>query len=182
MNAQWKSILWGQFGATIDMLENAMQSCPDDVWSDPDRKPEWPEDDVVGFWYLVYHTLFFLDFYLSENTVEDFAPPPPFTRDELDPSGLLPERPYTKAELQRYLDHVREKCRLAIEGMTEEGALRRRSFGTSYEGSFVELLLYNMRHVQHHTAQLHLILRRRTRSAPGWVSRTKRRLETRQPA
>jgi len=36
--------------------------------------------------------------------------------------------------------------------------------------SFAELLLYNMRHVQHHAAQLNLILRQKVDSAPGWVA------------
>jgi hypothetical protein len=34
-------------------------------------------------------------------------------------------------------------------------------------------LLYNMRHVQHHAAQLNLILRQTIDSAPGWVVLTK---------
>ena len=29
MEAIWKTIIWGQFGAAIDMLENAMRACPD---------------------------------------------------------------------------------------------------------------------------------------------------------
>src|SRR5687767_7015822 len=36
----------------------------------------------------------------------------------------------------------------------------------------VEALLYNMRHVQHHAAQLNLLLRQATNSAPDWVART----------
>ena len=35
----------------------------------------------------------------------------------------------------------------------------------------VESLLYNMRHVQHHAAQLNLLLRQSTNSAPDWVAR-----------
>ena len=34
-----------------------------------------------------------------------------------------------------------------------------------------ELLLYNMRHVQHHAAQLNMLLRQKTDSAPDWVSK-----------
>jgi uncharacterized damage-inducible protein DinB len=37
--------------------------------------------------------------------------------------------------------------------------------------SNAELLLYNMRHVQHHAAQLNLLLRQTTDSAPDWVSK-----------
>jgi hypothetical protein len=37
-----------------------------------------------------------------------------------------------------------------------------------------ELLLYNVRHVQHHAAQLNLILRQTTDSAPSWVATSPR--------
>jgi len=171
MDVFWKQILWQQYGATIDMLENAMRACPDELWSDPSKKPAWVPKGVVGFWYLAYHTLFWLDFYLSD-TAEGFAPPAPFTLDEFDPAGLLPERPYTKDELQRYLEHGRRKCRARIAALTEESAREARKFG-SVEGTVAELLIYDLRHVQHHTAQLNLILRQQTDSAPNWVGRTK---------
>ena len=61
------------------MLENAVLACPDEIWSDRWRGPE--------YWYVVYHTLFFLDLYLSE-TMDGFAPPAPFNLDELDPAGV----------------------------------------------------------------------------------------------
>jgi hypothetical protein len=35
-----------------------------------------------------------------------------------------------------------------------------------------EVVLYQMRHIQHHAAQLNLLLRQTTDSAPGWVRRT----------
>ncbi len=163
MDTTWRAILWQQFGAAIDMLENALVACPDELWSDRSRRPE--------FWYVVYHTLFFLDLYLS-GAVEGFAPPAPFTRDEMDPAGLLPERPFTKDELQTYLDHGRGKCQATIEALTDEKARGRCEFSWG-EVSFAELLLYNMRHVQHHAAQLNLILRQQINSAPGWVARAK---------
>lgn len=163
MDTTWRAMLWRQFGAAIDMLENALLACPDELWSDRSRRPE--------FWYVFYHTLFFLDFYLSDS-IEGFAPPAPYTLDELDPAGLLPERVYTKDEMQTYLEHGREKCRMTIEALTDEKAHGRRVFSWG-EMSFAELLLYNMRHVQHHAAQMNLILRQETDSAPGWVSATK---------
>jgi hypothetical protein len=163
MDTTWKAILWQQFGASIDMLENALAACPDELWGDRSQRPE--------FWYVVYHTLFFLDLYLS-GSVEGFAPPAPFTLDEMDPAGLMPERVYTKDEMQTYLDHGRRKCREVLETLTGEKARQRCVFGWG-EMSFAELLLDNMRHVQHHAAQLNLILRQKTDSAPGWVASTK---------
>src|ERR1700722_19441412 len=67
----WKAVVWHQFGAAIEMLENAIRACPDAVWSDPSKKPEWVERSVPGFWYVAFHTLFFLDYYLSDPHLSD---------------------------------------------------------------------------------------------------------------
>jgi len=160
----WKAATWQQFGAAIDMLENAVVACPDELWGDRTRQPE--------FWYLVFHTLFWLDLYLTGRE-EGFAPPAPYTLDELDPAGLFPDRVYTKTELRTYLEHGRRKCRATIAALTEERA-HDRSGIQGPELSFAELLLYNMRHVQHHAAQLNLILRQTIDSAPGWVRQAAR--------
>ena len=158
-----QTTVWRQFGAAIDMLENAIRVCPDKVWGD--------RIGFYEFWYYAFHTLFFLDFYLSDSA-EAFAPPAPFGLEELDPAGVLPPRVYTKEELLTYLEHCRRKCREAIQSLTEEKA--HADCGSLRPGlTLLELRLYTMRHVQHHAAQLNLILRQKTNSAPGWVSKTK---------
>jgi DinB superfamily len=168
MDDAFKKILWQQFGAAIDMLENAMLECPDAVWADGKSFSE--------FWYLCFHTLFWLDLYLSD-ALEGFAPPTPFTLDELDPAGVLPERVYSKPELLAYLEHCRAKCRTKIANLTsEQAAVLFEGFGWK-DRSVLEMLLDNMRHVQHHAAQLNLMLRQRTDFAPDWVFRTKHSLE-----
>ncbi len=88
----------------------SLDACPDKLW----RVRLWPVEsgspELSEFWYIAFHTLFWLDLYLS-GAVEGFVPPEPFTLDELDPAGLTPDRPYSKAELQAYLDHNRMNCR-----------------------------------------------------------------------
>lgn len=163
MDSSWRSILWSQFGAAIDMLDNAVAACPEDVWIDGSQSQQ--------FWYVAYHALFWLDLYLS-GAVEGFIPPAPFTLEELDPAGLLPERPYTKAELRTYVAHCRKKCRATIEALTTEKARERCGFSWG-EVEFLELLLYNMRHVQEHASQLCLVLGQKTNAAPGWVGRAR---------
>ena len=172
MDNTWRTILWQQFGAAIDMLANALNACPAELWQA--RLWDHPSEPAgfSQFWYIAYHTLFWLDLYLS-GAVEGFAPPPPFTLDELDPAGLLPERPYTKAELLAYLDYGRQKCQATIAALTDETAQRPCRFPWG-ELSFTELLLYNMRHVQEHAAQLNLLLGQKGASAPGWVAKAKR--------
>ena len=165
MDSAWRTIIWQQFGAAIAMLDNALLACPDELWGDRSQQPE--------FWYVAYHTLFWLDLYLS-GSVEGFAPPAPFTLDELDAAGLLPDRPYSKDELHRYLEHGRQKCRATVEALTDEKATQRCAFSWG-EVSFLELLLYNMRHVQEHGAQLSLILGQKIGWAPDWVAQAESR-------
>lgn len=78
MDALWRTILWKQFGAAIDMLDDAVVACPDSLW----RQPLWRDPSVPSqraeFWYIVYHALFWLDLYLF-GSEEGFAPPAPFS-------------------------------------------------------------------------------------------------------
>ena len=163
MDPTFKEIVWRQFGAAIEMLENGINECPEDLWSDRSRNPE--------FWYVAYHTLFWLDYYLTAD-VEGFSPPSPFKLEELDPAGVLPERVYTKDELLAYLEHSRRKCGTTIEALTNERADSRFKLGR-LDLTIAELLVYTMRHVQHHAAQLNLLLRQTIDSAPGWVKQAK---------
>src|SRR6185436_15746837 len=86
VSADVKDAVWRQFGAAIDMLANAIDACPEGLWSDTSRTPP--------YWYVVYHTLFFLDFYLADGA-DDFQPPPPFTLSEREPD-VIPDRVYTR--------------------------------------------------------------------------------------
>ena len=148
--------LWRQFGAAVAMLENAIRACPDELWGDQDRNPQ--------FWAMVFHTLFFLEYYHADSR-EGFMPPEPFGLTELDPSGLLPERVYTKDEMLGYLEHCRKRLRLVIDTANLDEPQK---FG-SVDGTILEELLYSMRHVQHHSAQLNLLLRQEVDDAPRWV-------------
>jgi hypothetical protein len=151
-----KEMLWRQFGASVDMLKNAIAFCPENCW-----------DTENKFWYNAYHCLFFLDYYLTPDPV-NFAPPAPFSLSEFE--DRMPERTYTKEELLIYLQFCRKKCHNLITGITEESAKRNwtnESQTMSY--NLIEILLYNMRHVQHHAAQLNLLLRQQINDAPEWI-------------
>ncbi|MBL0357074.1 MAG: DinB family protein [Chitinophagaceae bacterium] len=159
MNHSIKESTWKQFGAGIDMLENAIMACPSEHWN-TDKK----------FWHSAYHCLFFLDYYLTMEPA-GFWPPPPFTLSEFE--DAMPERVYTKEELITYLQFNRNKCHQLITGLTEEKLSDRwiNESGTMNYSVF-EILLYNMRHVQHHAAQLNLLLRQTIHDAPGWIFQT----------
>ena len=166
MNDPWKTIIWSQFGASIDTLQDMLRLCPDELWRGrlwvtSSTRPEYAE-----FWYRVYHALFWLDLYLT-GAEEGFAPPAPFELIEMEEDDL-PERVYTKDELQAYLEYGRNRCKETVEALTDETAQRRCQFAWG-ELSFAELLLYNMRHVQEIAAQLSLFLGQNGVSVPDFV-------------
>lgn len=163
METLWSSALWQQFGAAIDMLENALVACPDSLWTQRlwrDPPPPYFPPQFSEFWYVTYHTLVWLDLYLSGVPEEEFAPPAPFAQGELDSVEAVPEQPYTREELLAYLASLRQTCHATLVALTDEQARQPVEYPWS-EGrtvSFLELHLYNMRHVQEHAAQLSLFL------------------------
>lgn len=168
MEMTWQASLWRQFGAAIDMLDNALRACPDELWQTHLYNEHSAQPEFAAFWYVVYHTLFWLDFYLSDSG-EGFAPPAPFTLSEFE-VDVLPERVYTKAELQTYLETSRTKCREKLETLAD--ALTPQRIRPDWpDMSVAELLLYTMRHVQEHAAQLSLFLGQNVGSAPSWVAK-----------
>jgi hypothetical protein len=166
-------MLWRQFGAAIDMFGDSLRDCPDELWEKnlwEDHPDQWVAAGFPAFWYLGYHTLFWLDLYLT-GTEEGFAPPAPFELVEMEPGGSLP-RTYARPELLQYLEYCRRKCREVISGLSTEQAQRvcRFSWG---ELSFAELQLYNLRHVQEHGAQLRMFLGQQAGKSTRWVTRAK---------
>ena len=160
--------LWSQFGAAIDMLENVIELCTDDFLQSHQK-----------FFYITFHILIFLDYYLTIPP-KGFVPFLSFTevpKDEIPANAiddLLPDRFYTKSELITYLKLSRVKCKNLIKRLEKEPGLRfieELEVG-AMDYSAIEILFYNMRHVQHHTAQLNMLLRTEMNHSVKWIGRT----------
>ena len=168
-----QKMLWHQFGAAIDMFGSAVRDCPDELWEknlwndDPDQ---WVAAGFSSFWYLCYHSLFWLDLYLS-GAEEGFAPPAPFDLVEMEDDEVLP-RTYTREELLGYLEFCRRRCQETIFALTTAQAQRLCRFAWG-EVPFGELLLYNLRHVQEHAAQLHMFLGQQAGKSANWKAQAK---------
>lgn len=167
--------LWKHFGASIDMLQQSIDLCPEELWNN-NRK----------FYYMAYHTVVFLDYYTSIPP-RNYTAPLPYTLTEpanLPPDAIddiLPDRTFSKEELLVWLQTTRDKCRHLIASLTEGTAAQRWTDDSPdinltlsdprvTQDSVLEMLFLNMRHVQHHTAQLNLILRQSINDAPDWVA------------
>ena len=169
MLEELKNSLWKQFGASIDMLINAIEVCPESLYKSNKR-----------FFYMAYHSAVFLDYYLTIPP-KDFEAKLPFTiiekedipEDALD--DVVPDEQYSKAQLLEYVKSSKEKCRKVIMDIKENENPR---FIEDVEigkmdYSLIGILLYNMRHIQHHAAQMNMMLREHRLEPPKWVSRTR---------
>ncbi len=153
-----KNSLWSQLGASIDMLENAIKLCPDELWNS-ENKFSWQS----------YHALFFLDYYSTLNPV-GFGPRKPFSYSEFGEG--LPDEIFPKDDILNYLDFNRKKCQELIMNLTPElSESRWINESKTMNFSLLEILIYNMRHVQHHAGQLNMMLRESINKAPRWVKR-----------
>ncbi len=171
MDSNLKTSLWQQFGASIDYLAETIRACPDSLWQASlwqtyDKSPVFSQ-----FWYVSYHTIFWLDLYLT-GAEEGYLPPAPFTLIEQDEDGPLPERVYGKDELLSFLADSRERCKAMIDSLTDEMAQRHCVFGWG-ELTFLELIPYNMRHVHGHAAQLNMLLGQNGIPTPDYPTRIK---------
>jgi hypothetical protein len=179
----WKVSLGRAYERAIDSLAQALCDCPDGLWDASlweVRKEQpfvWPVRTVDGthgdeasqerllqvysaFWNVAYHALFHLDFYLS-GAVLPFDPPAPFREDE-HRANVVPNRAYTRSELQDYLAYNRQKARATFAALTDEQAASPLPPDSQHAGRpFADLLLLNLLHVQEHAAQMGLFLGRR---------------------
>lgn len=167
--------LWRNFAGAMDMLGDSIRLCPDELWTREKK-----------FFYLSYHTVIFLDYYLSVP-VRDFAPDLPYSLVDPEhmPEGaiddVIPDRHYRREEVLAYLAKIKQKARTLIlntpgdlvgKVWIDESDIRLHlgcpRLVSKY--SILEILFYNLRHVQHHVGQLNIILRQQIDRAPEWVS------------
>lgn len=161
MALDYRTFVWNQYGAALDMLEDAIRLCPDRLWT----MSLWQDDEDARygqFWFVAYHTLFWSDLYFTGKS-EGFLPPPPFVR------GRLPEQPYSREQVLSYLSQCRQTCRATLAALTDERSQEKCVFSWM-EPSFLELQLYAMRHVQEHAGQLSLVLGQQGVTGFDWVA------------
>jgi hypothetical protein len=166
MTEYLKTILTGQYEASLAMLKQCVRLCQPEHW----------EGKIANskFQRTAYHTLFFADLYLTPREeafeLRDLHRRGGWT----EPDEEAPRIGLPKDDTVEYVDICRAKM---LETMASESA-------ASLEGpsgfswlpfSRGELHLYNIRHIQHHSGQMSAYLRRvdpelRDTAALDWVS------------
>lgn len=163
-----RELLTHQYEASLSMLNLAVARCPDDRWHEP--VAQWK------FCQAAFHVVFFADVYLQPDESIDRLKGQPFHVDHKDTfrdyEELIDRPPvlmYDKAFVGTYLRYVREKAQKTIAGESDEVLAGPSGFARR-TCSRAELHVYNIRHIQHHAAQLSLCLRLGNGVDIPWVS------------
>lgn len=153
-----KGILIAQLEAGLSMMRHSIELCPPDHWESKIAKDTFRQ--------VAYHTLFYVDYYLSPNEKA-------FQLSDLNLRGG-DERTSTSASLGleqdetlNYVTLCRKKAVSSIATETTE-SLQRDSGFHRLRFTRGELHVYNIRHLQHHVGALSAYLRRIGR-AVDWV-------------
>jgi hypothetical protein len=151
--ASFRQILKSQYHAGMAMLREAIEKCPEDVWLSTRHRN--------AFWQIAYHALYFTHLYLHSG-VAAFRPwdghqskvqHPDGIADAPKPGSTLPliPDPYTKAQALAYWD----VCDRMVDGAVDTVDLHSPECGFPwYKVSKLEHQMVNLRHLQHHAAQL----------------------------
>jgi hypothetical protein len=162
-----KSVVGGQYGAALKMLAGCVERADEAAWHA--TIAQFP------FWHVAYHTVFCTDMYLSPGEQAFRAPPfhvkgfqflevPEWAPEKRAPT----DRPFDKEVLTAYIATCRAKVKTTLEAETE-ATLRGQSGFSWIPFTRLELHLYNIRHIQHHTGQLSASLRCHGVEGVEWV-------------
>jgi hypothetical protein len=159
-----RAVIQSQYHASLEMLAQVIEKCPSELWN--------REEDNNKFWHLAYHAIFYTHLYLS-STDEGFVPWEKHI-EEYNFMGKLPwppheepkiSEPYTKAEIQEYLEFLRSK----VDDLINTTDLHAESGFHWLPFSKLELQFYNLRHLMQHTGELGERLGSAANLEVGWV-------------
>jgi hypothetical protein len=163
-----RASLKSQYHAGLAMLHEAIERCPDDVWESEEHKN--------AFWQVAYHVLYFTDLYLRPSLAafRPWAGHQGSVQHEdgiagaADPKSPLPliPSPYTKEQTLAYWRIVDAMVDGAVDALDLWSA---ESGFHWYPIPKLEHQLVNLRHLQHHAAQLADRLRAAEDVGVRWV-------------
>ncbi|UCF33438.1 MAG: DinB family protein [Phycisphaerales bacterium] len=161
----FKELIANQFEAALCTLNTCIEECPPTVWDAPVAN--------LAFCQAVFHALFYTDCYLGPDTESlkqqaFHRENPDFFRDYEELEDRKQQQMYDKESTIKYMASCRRKASEVIAAETAETLSARCGFDW-LPFSRAELYVYNIRHIQHHAAQLILRLRLSTDVNIPWA-------------
>ena len=166
MKSSFTNALINQFKSALCTLAHCINSCPETEWNE--------SHDDYPFSQVVFHTLFYTDFYLhrDESSFKDQAfhrENSEFFRDYEELQEKIPVNLYERGYCAEYLKFCIDKCEATLRADDPETLLGPSGFSFK-QFSRAELYVYVIRHIQHHAAQLGLRLQRISGHEMPWIS------------
>ena len=158
-------LIVSQYEAALGTVKKGVEACSEDDWRNPVGELQFNQ--------VAFHTLFYADYYLCSDpeTIAD-QEYHQLHRDEFrDYEELEPREQvlqYTNPFIVDYADFCRDKASRVVRNETV-AILQGPSGFERRKCTRAELHVYNIRHIQHHAAQLSLRLRLNTGDGVAWV-------------
>lgn len=158
-----------QYGAAFKTLEKIMDVCPDDFWNDEQVGPQ--------IYKVLYHTLFFIDLYLSltKEARDNFTPKFKQAEDFRTSKENFHPKEWKSAispkEIREYIKDLRSKARDGFKSLELDSLLADPIFEW-HGSSLFSSLMYNLRHIMLHIGALQARLRISGVEEQFWVSQS----------
>jgi len=160
-----KTILKSQYRAALAMLRQTIECCPTGLWLS--------DAYTNRYWHIVYHTLFYTHLYVQVD--EKSFQPWSKQRENYQYMGAMPwpphdkpdiDEPYSREDVLEYLNF----CEANIAGWVDKLDLTAPECGFWwYKMSKLEHQFVNIRHAEHHFAQLADRLRNTGNVGVEWI-------------
>jgi hypothetical protein len=162
----FQRFLASQFEASLCMLGHCVAKCPDALWNT--RVARHP------FCQVAFHTLIFTDLYLGPDADSLRQQPfhlanAQFFADYEQLEDREPVSRYERPQIEAYLDFCRTKAAATIAAESDETFAAPANFAHK-NFSRAELHLNNIRHIQHHAAQMIMRLRLDSDVDIAWIA------------
>jgi len=166
MQTTTQTIIKQQLLASLATLKQCVDTCPKEQIHE--KHNDYPFSQVV------FHALFYCDFYLSKSKETFFKQDfhiknKNIFADYEELEYRLPTKLYEIAFLNQYIGHCRKKIEKTLEDITDI-ELKQNSKMREMEITKEELFIDLCRHMQHHAAQLGLRIQILTGNELQWIT------------
>lgn len=150
------AVLRRQLEPTLQMLEHLIAACPDDFWMDARQK----------YWRHVFHATTSMKFWFRQQSDEEFTIPN-FGKDIVEDLDKECTDYPTKEEMQKYMKEILSMAYAFMDDLTDEKLLA--PCVLFEEITKTDVILMQIRHVQHHIGYCNSILNSKGLEAVHWV-------------
>ena len=156
-------ILRDQLFSSYQMLETLIEVCPDYVWSGIFNE--------IPFWYQVYHTVYFVDYWFRSD--QDVAGFPSMPLDPRIPPEFESEIPagltISREIIREHLRFIKEKLNLIFASI-KESDLTLPAFAQEPEVTLLDAIFSQTRHIMYNIGYCNGILRGQNLAEADWFA------------